>query len=358
MLFNLWVHLSYLLKDFVFYLLLLLAAFISLIFCSFKIYKSQFSQKRKKILLSIVFSLFCLILIFSTFEAYFRYRYDDSDGLGFLKVNAKWHKRHIIFNSSAFRDRDFNPIKQEGVIRIGILGDSITEGDGIKKAENRFSNILEKKLLNAGYKVEVYNLGKAGYDFEAEVDVYNSVKYLDFDLIVWESFINDIQPKENSTGTPIIVKNSQKAKVLEAISNTSFFLDYLYWRFSSVYSNVITSLRSADVDQYKNPQRLETYKKEIADFSKALAKDHKKFTVIVFPSIALLGDRYPVFINDEMENNFKKNNIDYVSLYPYLKDQDSKGLKASRFDSHPNEKVHALAADKLFEKIKTVLDQK
>lgn len=357
MLFTAWAHLSYFLKDFWLYLILILASFPITAFVLFKIFKSHTSPTKKRLFLTLTFFAFLIILVFSLFEGYFRYVYDDSDGLGFLKVNERWHKRHVVFNNYFFRDRDFQNNKEEGVTRVGVLGDSIAQGDGIKDVGNRFSNLLEKKLKEAGFNVEVFNLGRAGYDTEGEIDFYNNVKHLNFDIIVWEHFINDIQPQENSTGTPIITKNSQRAKILENISNLSFFLDFLYWRFSSVYDKTILALRSADVDQYRNPFVLEKHKKEISDFIKSLKAENKKIVVVMFPSVALLGNNYPLFTNEIMFNHFKKNEVEVVNLYDYLKDQNPKGLKASRFDTHPNEIVHNLAADKLFEKLKPMLEE-
>lgn len=358
MLLPFWPRLSYFLQDFAPFLLLLFITLVIFIFASFKIYKSQFPQKKKRFLVALAFTCFISVLTFSIFEGYFRYVYDDSDGLGFLKVNERWHKRHVVFNNFFFRDRDFTEEKKKDVLRIGVLGDSIAQGDGIKDVNNRFSNLLEKKLHETGFNVEVYNLGKAGYDTETEIEVYNNIKHLNFDLIIWEYFINDIQPKDQSTGTPIIAQNSHRAKLLEFISNRSFFLDFLYWRFSAVYDKTIVALRNADVNQYNNQFILAQHKKDITDFIASLKKENKKVIVIMFPSISLLGYSYPVFTNEIMFNHFSESGVEVINLYDFLKDQNPKGLRASRFDTHPNEKVHILAADKLFEKVKTLLENK
>lgn len=357
MLLTFWPHFSYFIQDFAFYLVLLCITLVIFIYASFKIYKSQFSQKKKRLRLALVFTCFVTVLIFSIFEGYFRYVYDESDGLGFLKVNERWHKRHVVFNNFFFRDRDFTEEKKKDVFRIGVLGDSIAQGDGIKDVNNRFSNLLEKKLQDAGFNVEVYNLGKAGYDTQTEIEVYNNIKHLNFDLVIWEYFINDIQPKDQSTGTPIIAQNSRRAKLLEFISDRSFFLDFLYWRFSAVYDKTIVALRNADVNQYNNQFILAQHKKDITDFIKSLKKENKKVIVIMFPSISLLGYSNPVFTNEIMFNHFSESGVGVINLYDFLKDQNPKSLRASRFDTHPNEKVHQLAAEKLFEKILPLLKE-
>jgi len=350
MFFNIWLRLTYFFSDFWEYLLLCTVSFLVFVFAFYKIYKSNYSERRKKILLAIVFAFFLIVIVFSMFEAYFRYRYDESDGLGFLQVSQKWNQRHVVYNGAFFRDRNFEDKKKPGVIRIGVLGDSLTFGAGIKNVNNRFSNILEKELKDSGYNVEVYNLGKPGYDIDGEIEVYNKEKYLNFDIVVWEYFINDIQPR-NSTGSPIITKSSQRTKILEFISKKSFFLDYLYWRFSSVYDATIHDLEDADVDQYKNQKRLKVFEQQVSDFISSLKADNKKVVVVMFPSVALLGNNYPTFITDKMVKLYKKNDVPVINLYPYYKNKKPEELKASRFDTHPNEKVHKLAADLLYEQI-------
>lgn len=350
------VHFIYFLKDFSAYLILLLTSFLLFIFGVYLVFKSNINTFKKKIILGSIFTIFISIIMFSSLEAYFRFIYDQSDGLGFLKVNQRWQARHVVYNSYFFRDRDFNPIKKEGTIRIGVLGDSITFGGGIENIEDRFSNILERNLRNAGYNVEVYNLGKPGYDTEGEIQVYNSVKNLNFDIIIWEYFLNDIQPLQNSTGTPIIAKGSKKDKIAEFLSNKSYFFDFLYWRINSKYRKIFSDLKTADMIRYQDEQRLSQHKEEIADFIKDLKNDNKKVITIIFPFVYFMGPNYPaVEIHNLMDNVFRENGVETIDLLDDLKDKNSKDLIAGTFDSHPNEMVHKLAAERLLEKLPTFL---
>ena len=235
MIFDTWARITYFLADFRLYLILILLSSVIFLLAAYKIFKSELSLQSKKIGASIFFTFLILIFTYIAFEAYFRYIYDESDGLGFLKVNARWHRRHVIYNNYFFRDRDFDPDTKETVVRIGVLGDSITFGGGIENTKDRFSNILEQKLKESGFNVEVYNLGKLGFDTEGEIAEYENVKHLNFDILIWQYFLNDIQPQGNSTGTPIISKNSQQDKVVKFLSDRSFFFDFIKAsRFSTV----------------------------------------------------------------------------------------------------------------------------
>lgn len=359
-------RLIYFLKDFSFYLVLIILALLVLSFASYKIYKSGTESKKKQVILASIFTLFMIILVITGFEAYFRYVYDVPDGLGYLKVNRKWHERHVVYNNYFFRDRDFKNDKKEGITRIAVLGDSISFGGGIEKVEDRFSNILEKKLREAGKNVEVYNLGKPGYDTQAEIVEYKKVKHLNFDILVWEYFLNDIQPQGKSTGTPIITENSKKGKIVTFLSDRSVFFDFVYWRFSQRYQKTFQALRTADLDQYKNQQVLEEHKKVISDFAKELEQEDIKTFVIIFPFTFLLGPNYPATdIHKMMGEYFRGQGLQTLDLLPdlisssreisSLIDEDRNKLMASKFDPHPNEIVHGLAAQKLFEIISPYL---
>ncbi len=349
-------RITYFLNDFYPYLILITLTLFGFMYGVYRIATSNLTVNKKGALLMIATTFLSLVLVFGAFEAYFRYVYDDSDGLGYLKTNDRWLKRHVVFNSDFVRDRNFEQNKKEGVIRIGAFGDSLTFGAGIKDPNNRFSNLLEKKLKAAGFNVEVYNMGKSGLDTEAEIEYYNKVKPFNFDIIVWEYYLNDIQPKNASTGTPII-NNVTAPPVIKALSNASYFFDFLYWRFSSKYQTTFNQLKNADLNQYRNPEVLDRHIKEINDFVAALKADNKKFVVVIFPFVHLVGPNYPAQdIHRKMEQVFKEASSDgIIDLLPDLKDKDPKSIMASRFDSHPNEFVHSLAADKLFAEVKKLL---
>lgn len=356
MLLNLWAHLSYFLKDFSLYLGLITLAFFISIILSYKIFKSEVGLKRKKVLISAAYTIFLVFLIYSGFEAYFRYRYNESDGLGFLQVDKRWHARYDVFNNYFYRDRNFEPDKKEGVTRIGVMGDSITQGAGIKNPKNRFSDILERKLKDSGKNSEVYNLGRSGLDTVGEVEEYEKVRHLKFNILVWEYYINDVQP-ENSTGSSVLDKNSKRGQIVTFLSNKSFFFDYVYWRLSSRYQKTIQELRTADVAQYHNEPVLAKHKEDISNFIKSLKTDNTKIVVVFFPSLYLLSSDYPARdIHYMMIDYFKQNEVDAtIDLLPDLIERDKKTLIASRFDTHPNEFVHDLAAQRIFEKVLPLL---
>ncbi len=52
-----------------------------------------------------------------------------------------------------------------------------------------------------------------------------------------------------------------------------------------------------------------------------------------------------------MSSIFAENGVEVIDLLETLRDKKPKDLIASRFDAHPNEYVHSVAAEMLFEKV-------
>lgn len=354
---TLWPHATYFLKDFSSYLILIAVTLVISVISAYKIYRMKIDQKRKRILVAALSTVFIFIFIFSLCESYFRYVYDEPDGLGFLKVSKKWTERHVIYNNYFYRDRDFDQAKKERITRIGVLGDSITWGGGVENPSDRFSNILEKKLNDAGYKVEVYNLGRPGYDTQQEIAEFEKVRNLNFDLIIWEYFLNDIQPNIKSTGTRIIETNRDLPPYITFFTNKSYFLDYLYWRLTPKHRKTFRELKAADIAQYSNQEILKKHEERIANFIKSFEGTNTKILVVIFPSLLLLGQDYPAaHIHHLMTEIFRQDNLEVIDLLADFRNMNKKELMASNFDPHPNELAHQLVAQKLFDYLKSQIN--
>jgi hypothetical protein len=117
------------------------------------------------------------------------------------------------FNGNGLRDRDYPYDKQRNVVRVLFLGDSFTEGLGVKDDEI-FTEVLERKLNDppGSYAYETINAGVVGYSLDQEYlfliheglkykpDVvflmllpYNDVVYTVMDISIQTS--NDVFPK-------------------------------------------------------------------------------------------------------------------------------------------------------------------
>ncbi|MFH1833188.1 MAG: SGNH/GDSL hydrolase family protein [Candidatus Levyibacteriota bacterium] len=362
MLMKIWGHVSYFLKDFGPYLIILFTASIFFLFSIIKIYKSKISQNKKNALLLLVFTLVSFIFIYSGFEAYLRFRFDESDSLGFLKVSERWFQRHVVFNNFNYRDKKFTLDKTPGVVRIGVIGDSLAMGYGIKNINDRFSNILEKKLNDNGSHVEIYNFAQSGFDTEHETLEYQKVKKFNFDILLWSYFLNDIEEASKSAGTAVLKKAQElPSPLIQFLSDNSFLFNYIYWRLDARYDKTFSNLKNADLSQYDDQAVFSHHKQLISSFSAQLQAENKKTVVVIFPFFYFFPN-YPldaIAVHNRMDKIFQDNGaLAIVDMLNYVKGKNKNELVVGPYDAHPNEYVHNLTAEKLYDAIFPLLENK
>ena len=349
-------RIAYIFKDFFPYLVGIFTTVLLFFFFLIWLLRSSLRLTAKKLLLAFAFCILSFALILSIFEGYFRYVYDESDGLGFLQVNKRWYQRHVVYNNYFKRDRDFEVKKTNGEVRIAAFGDSITFGQGVANPEDRFSNILQRKLRESDINVQVYNLGVPGLDSHEEINVYNDLSTLNFDIIVWQYYLNDIQGEDKSEPAEIISRNAYSNDLVRQLTTHSTFFDFVYWRFSSKYATTFSQLDTHYLSMYSNESTLKNHEEELTAYINKLKEQNKKIIVVIFPFIELVGPSYPaVDAHSKLKAYFNSQNIEVIDLLDDLKNSNWKDLIASKFDTHPNERIHLLAAEKLYEKLYTLL---
>jgi lysophospholipase L1-like esterase len=95
------------------------------------------------------------------------------------------------FNSLGFRDRERTVRKPPGVVRIIVLGDSVTEGYEID-ARDMYSRKLESLLNRHGERYEVVNFGRSQYSTVQEVESFKeSGVQMNPDLVTVAYVLND-----------------------------------------------------------------------------------------------------------------------------------------------------------------------
>ena len=148
-----------------------------------------------------------------------------------LKPNININRMGTVIktNLKGLRDYEFSGKKPDGVFRILVLGDSITEGHAID-GENTYPKKIEKLLNNrtTSRKYEVINCGVTGYNTFQEL-VFLKEKGITYqpDLVIVGFCPNDIME-------PAILKNTGFVKPKKAINvslkNPIQFLKSLYFR--------------------------------------------------------------------------------------------------------------------------------
>lgn len=260
-------------------------------------------------------------------------------------------------NSLGFREREFDPQKKAGVFRVAVIGDSLTYGQGIA-AEQRLTNILEKKLNAAAPAYEILNFGKGGAETLDHIEFLK--KYVlgtrpDFILLQW--FINDVENGDYA-GRPThlrLIPSDRIASFLHAHS-------VLYFLASSGWSNVQASLGLGSdytYTEYMQARFEDADSKDTIRAGKALdqfldlcAQNGIPVGIIVFPMLenGLLDD-YPLgFLLDRVIATCSKRQIPCVDMRPvFATVTPASTLWVNRFDAHPGPLANALASQAVYD---------
>jgi len=268
-------------------------------------------------------------------------------------------------NKQGFHDKDFTIEKPKNLIRIAMLGDSITQGIFISQ-DKTFSAKLEE-LLNqkakerhSPLKYEVMNFGVAGYNLEAEVEVLKekSLAYKP-DIVILNMYSNDNDP---IPGVDIffinnyyqLTKEQRLFIVKKYVENRDswtrkFERNVLYksklyllaaYKLRALMNNKIIEIQTDDMDPiYRGFKEIDK-----------LREQYKfKFLVCLHPNLLFYED----------DNNFafasiaKSFHFNCFFMTPYYQKTrltpDSLQLKEFPEDTiHPNELGHALIANAMF----------
>lgn len=123
-------------------------------------------------------------------------QYDSLIGwVGKAKVSSmNWsieQDYEVITNNEGFRDKDHEIDAAPGTIRIAILGDSFIWGQNLNQNE-LMPQLLETRLNQRGWRVEVFNFGIMGYGNDQELLLYRRyVKKYKPDIVALSFFYSN-----------------------------------------------------------------------------------------------------------------------------------------------------------------------
>jgi hypothetical protein len=179
-------------------------------------------------------------------------------------------------NSSGMRDRERSMKKADNVIRIAVLGDSVTFGFGVENEET-YPSMLEKMLnqTDSRHKYEVLNFGVGGYSSQDEALVLRD-KAIQWnpDLVVIGYVSNDpeidpIQPLHAYFHKP---EWWQHSAVLRLMAKTKNTLDIFYYGGG----NYVRYL-------HNYPPKWQTVLDAFKDIREVTSKGNVKVVVAIFP---------------------------------------------------------------------------
>ncbi|MFA6091847.1 MAG: SGNH/GDSL hydrolase family protein [Elusimicrobiota bacterium] len=276
-------------------------------------------------------------------EAYSRFFADITDSFSFSLASSRWFARHYRNNSYGVRDdRDYAPLPPPGMRRISFAGDSFTAGHGIRRIEDRFAGIIRKKTRG---EWEVHVLARNGMDTVDEVaglrDLLRTGYRLDQVVLIY--CLNDIQSMQIATGGWTEEFPTQSLEGFWV--RHSFLINTLYYRILVARHFAARGYFDSVKSAYAG-EAFDLQKKQLLLFKNGIEAAGGRLAVVTFPFLHHMGPGYEHReAHEKLSKFWKELGVPHLDLLETFAPYGSKELVVSRFDAHPNERAHRLAAE-------------
>ncbi len=256
----------------------------------------------------------------------------------------------VKINSMGLRDREFTLDKPNDVVRILVLGDSLTFGWGAHQ-DKTYPKVLERKLnenLPAGLKkVEVINTGVGNYNTSQEVAYYeNRGRLFHPDIVLVGISINDAEPTPRENRDWLARESYLYVFVTSA-------LDGIMREFGSRprYQDYYLNLYKDDQPAWIACQ--DAFKKLI----RTCKEDHTQLVLLVLPELHKVGANYEFqSVTDKFVALGKAANVPVIDMMPSVAKEDPATLWVTVPDPHPNDKACECYANYLADKLPSIVN--
>lgn len=287
-----------------------------------------------------------------------RFVYDGNPRGYFGKNNEVDH----TVNPAGFRGREFKTEKPERSLRMACLGDSFTFGEGVRDEDTyaeRVAALLGARLAAQHATCESFNFGVGGYNTDQELFVLqNCALLMNPDVVILGYTLNDPEPalfqSNPATGRP--ERRPREFAVPEGLADALPPQTLLY------RSRIAQLLWQRQARQARTRQTVRYYQNLFSPDYPGWQKSREALRtiistcqarqipciVIIFPVLYQLDDRHPFLALHAMirQDVVSAGGI-CVDLFPLLKGRSASTLWVHPTDPHPNEIVHAIAAEAL-----------
>jgi lysophospholipase L1-like esterase len=243
-------------------------------------------------------------------------------------------------NSKGLRDREFSYERSSGMLRILMLGDSLTVGWGVP-LEETFTKRLERMYAAQGNKAEVINAGVGNYNTIQEVRYFLTEGYkYNPDVVILNFFVNDAEPilPHNNPSVPL--------RMCYACNFIVGRLDTLMRKFFVKQDWAQYYLALYNDGQVKGWLDARDYILKLADYCKAHGI---RLIIASLPELHDVRNYRFQRITDLVHEAANQYKVEFVDVLPYVNDQNSSDLWVTPPDPHPNSIANNLIAHALFE---------
>ena len=285
-----------------------------------------------------------LALAFLGFELHYRFFYDATDSWGVTRTDQRWYERHVRRNNMGLRDDvDYEADLHPGRRRLSFLGDSFTMAAGVRRVEDRFASRVAGSLAG-DWETHVLALG--GMDTQHEI--VTLTRALDqgyrVERVVLVYCLNDIAD---------LVPAWQQVRrrvyghvdALPFLLRHSFALNTLHFRLLARREPELLRYFEFLRDAYAGePWRRQ--QRRLALLEEVVEAGGGELMAVIFPFVHELGGEYSHADAHAVLGAFwYERGIPWLDLLPAFRAHAGEELVVNRWDAHPNERAHAIAAE-------------
>lgn len=280
-------------------------------------------------------------------ELYFAFLFNQTDSFNLSNVSQAWHMRYVQRNAEGFRDdQSLTENSKKPGRKLWFVGDSFTFGHGVARVADRFSDRIARDLerRHPGQFV-VNNIAEAGID-AAHVRKLSETIFrskLKPDILVYVICLNDIGESQGESRSAEL-KHPSLAPPFPLFSHT-YFLNMLWFRMKQATHPKVRDYFADLATAYKGRPALRMLD-EIDRLKSACKGAGVELRIAIFPFLHNLGPNYPFgHAHTVLMEHCREIHLLALDLRPVLEPHVGEGLVVGRFDAHPNERAHALAAE-------------
>jgi hypothetical protein len=282
-----------------------------------------------------------------------RYRWMAPVRLDAVARRAPWAVE-FRYNALRFRDAPLGP-KPPGVRRVMVLGDSFTEGQGVKEPDT-YPRRLESLLNATGTgRWEVRNCARRATDFPDLYAAFEEILPFQPDVVVYGMVLNDADRSAEFQARQSYVNDwiLDRGRVLEGGADPT--LGPFSSRLVAMVDDRVESYRTSRAtlrwyrEMYAAPNRAgwERTQVYLRDMNQRTRAAGGRFLVATWPLLVAL-DRYPFAdVHQTIARFCLEAGIPQQDLWPVLRGERAESLWVHAVDMHPNEVAHRLAAESL-----------
>lgn len=308
-------------------------------------------------------SLWMGLALLTCVELYFALIYDASDSFNMTNVSRKWYQLHVEPQKHRFEirpgeglmirdDRDYPTKLSKDQRHLVFFGDSFTFAQGVPEVRDRFSNRVRAELEPPSHgKIVVSNLSDAGTDLFWVEGLMTALfeNGHRVDTAVYVLCLNDIETFHERHRT--YYQDLSKHSPSFFLFRDTYFFNWVYFRVKQATLKDVRGYFSF-VQEYYSGEPWEKMSRKLDQMQALCKANGTDFRIVVFPFLHNLGPDYPFReAHQKIVKYCGARSIPVLDLEPELTPFAAKGLTVNRFDAHPNELAHRIAAEAMLREV-------